>query len=85
MNWASVCRAGPEHVQSVHAGQVQVEQDQVVELGVQLTEALLAGPDCLYTVSVLGQDREKEFANILLVLYDQDSWRDVALRLVIPH
>jgi len=69
----------------VHAGQVQVEQDQVIQLRVQLTEALFAGPDRFYPVSVLSEYREKELANIFLVLYDQDPRRNAAFRLVIPH
>ncbi len=78
-------RARPEHVEPVHSRQVQVQQDQVVQLGVQLPKALLTGPDCLYPITVLGKNRKKEFTNVLLVLDDQDPRRNVAFRLFIPH
>ena len=75
MNWASVCSAGP----------APRTLSQVVELRVQLPKALFAGPDSLNPVSVLSQNRKKEFTNVLFVLDNQDSRRDVAFRLVIPH
>jgi hypothetical protein len=69
----------------VHAGEVQVEKNQIVKLLVELTKALLARPDGIDPVPVLGENGEQEIPDVFLVLHDEHARGDFGFRIFFRH
>ena len=62
----------------------QIEQDQVIQVAVQIAQAILSGANGGGLVSVLLQDGEEELPYVLLVLNDQYARGDLS-RMCLVH
>ena len=60
----------------MHAGQVQVEQDEVVELALERLQPLFAGLDGIDDVLLFPQYGDQQVTQNLFVLDDEDACFD---------